>query len=166
MKPLSDDELRMNQQAVSVAASVLSEPVEAASRCEQITLDMRAEAAGVGAINRGLMRGMLSLSKASSTGRMGDGLRTAGLPPSFVLAVTATQVHAIEERQDGGNLVPGRLLKSWDRGGLRAKRSADLANIGQGVPEDRQVIILMLPIDPWTRLSAWASSPTCTPAGS
>jgi hypothetical protein len=35
MKRLSDRELLMNQQAATIAATVLSQPVEAATRCEQ-----------------------------------------------------------------------------------------------------------------------------------
>lgn len=147
MKPLSDDELRMNQQASSVAASVLSEAVEAATRCEQVTTDMMAEAAGVGAINRGMMRGMMKMNKASSVGRMGDGLRTGGLPKSFILAVGASQVYALEDKHDGGNLVAGKVLKSWNRDGFLAKRSPDVTNAAQGVPDDRQVLILFLPIE-------------------
>lgn len=147
MKPLSDDELRMNQQASSVAASVLSQAVEAATRCEQVTIDMTAEAAGVGAINRGMMRGMMAMNKASSVGRMGDGLRTGGLPKSFVLAVTASQVHALEDKHDGGSLVAGKVLKSWDREGFLAKLSPAVMNSPQGVPDDRQVLTLFLPIE-------------------
>jgi hypothetical protein len=147
MKLLSDDELRLNQQASSVAASVLSEAVVAATRCEQVTTDMRAEAAGVGAINRGLMRGMMSMNKASSVGRMGDGLRSGGLPKSFVLAVTATQVHALEDKHDGGTLVAGKVLKSWERNGFRAGLSPAVMNTATGVPDDRQVLTLFLPIE-------------------
>ncbi len=147
MKPLSDDELRFNQQASSVAASVLSEAVEAATRCEQVTTDMMAEAAGVGAINRGMMRGMMKMNKASSVGRMGDGLRTGGLPKSFILAVGASQVYALEDKHDGGNLVAGKVLKSWKRDGFLAKRSPDVTKAAQGVPDDRQILILFLPIE-------------------
>jgi hypothetical protein len=147
MKLLSEDQLRGNEQAASVASSVLSEPVEAATRCEQITMDMKAEAAGVGGINRGLMRGMRSMNKISSVGRMGDGLETAGLPKSFIIAVTADQVHAIEDKQDDGELVPGKVLRTWDRAGFRAKLSPTMANMGSGVTDDRQVLILMLPIE-------------------
>jgi hypothetical protein len=46
MNPLSERELRMNHQAAMAAASVLSEPVEAAARCEQVTRDLRREALG------------------------------------------------------------------------------------------------------------------------
>ena len=46
MKQLSDEELRMNEQAAAAAAKAVGEPVEAAARCEQVTQDMRMEAAG------------------------------------------------------------------------------------------------------------------------
>lgn len=147
MKQLTDDELRMNQQASTVAASVLGEPVVAATRCEQVNIDMAAEAAGIGRINRGLMRGMMAMNKATKVGGMGDTLRTAGLPNSFVLAVTATQVHAVEDKRDHGQLVAGKVLRSWERAGVRAKLSPAILNTGQGVPEDRQVISLLLPIE-------------------
>jgi hypothetical protein len=147
MKPLSAEELQMNQQAASVAASVLSEAVEAATRCEQVTTDMMAEAAGVGAINRGMMRGMKKMMSGGSVGQMGKGLETGGLPKSFVLAVTADKVCAIEDKHDGSTLVAGKLLKTWDRQGFLAKRGPQQMNVASGVPEDRQVIILYLPIE-------------------
>ena len=37
MKALTDEDLRMNEQAKDVAAQVLGESVLAATRCEQIT---------------------------------------------------------------------------------------------------------------------------------
>jgi hypothetical protein len=147
MKPLTDDQLRMNQQASTVAAGALSEPVIAATRCEQITMDMQAEAAGVRAIDRALMRGTMKLNKATSVGRMANTMLNAGLPNSFVLAVTANQVHAIEDKHSGGDLVAGKVLSSWDRDGLRARLALDILNVGQGVPDDRRVLILTLPIE-------------------
>jgi putative oligomerization/nucleic acid binding protein len=147
MKLLTDNDLRVNQQAASVAATVLGQPVQAATRCEQVSTDMAAEAAGVGSLSRGMMRGMMAMNKASSVGRMGDSLRSAGLPNSFILAVTETQVHAIEDKQKGGELVPGDVLRSWDRAGFLAKRGPDILNTATGVPEDRQVLILHLPIE-------------------
>src|SRR5262249_26247391 len=101
----------------------------------------------VGAINRGLMRGMMKMNKATSVGRMADGLRTGGLPSSFVLAVTATKVYAIEDKDSGGELVAGKVLKSWDRDGFQARRGNPITNPALGVPEDRQVLILLLPIE-------------------
>jgi hypothetical protein len=47
LEPLSHRELRMNQQAATIAASVLSEAVEAATRCEQLTSDMKAQTLGM-----------------------------------------------------------------------------------------------------------------------
>ena len=142
MKPLSNDELRMNARAATVAASVLGEPVEAAARCEQVTVEMTAEAAGVGAVNRGLMRGMMKMNKASSVGRMADGLRSGGLPKSFLLAVTASKVYALEDKERGA-----KVLKSWDREGFQARLGNAVTNPALGVPEDRQVLILFLPIE-------------------
>jgi hypothetical protein len=149
MKPLTNDELRMNEQATAIAASVLSEAVLAATRCEQVTMDMAAGAAGVGGINRGMMRGMKALGGAMmpSVGGMSKELEKAGLPKSFVLAVTQSQVHALEDKHDGGQLVAGKVLKSWDREGFRATRGAEGMNVASGVPDDRQMLILYLPIE-------------------
>src|ERR1700722_6238553 len=117
MELLSDAALRLNTQASAVAATVLSEPVEAATRCEQVTQDMRLGAAGVGGINRGLVRGMKAMNRAvmPRVGGGGEELETAGLPQSFVLAVTASKVHALEDKHDGDTLLAGKILKSWDR---------------------------------------------------
>lgn len=149
MKPLSERELRMNQQAAMAAAAVLSEPVEAATRCEQVSQDMRREASGFGGIMRGMMRVNDAMGRATpgTIGRMSTQIETAGLPNSFILAVTRSQVIAIEERQQGDDLVAGRVLKSWDRAGFAARRDNDRANAYRGVPEDRQVLILFLPIE-------------------
>jgi hypothetical protein len=149
MKPLSDGELAMNQQAATVATSVLSEPVVAATRCEQVTQDMTMEAAGVGGVSRGMMKGMMKMNRAimPSMGSMEKELQGGGLPKSFVLAVTATQVAAIEDKQDGGSLVAGKVLKSWPREGFMAKHGPQGMNMASGVPDDRQMLILYLPID-------------------
>lgn len=53
----------MNEQAVDVAAAVVGQAVEAATRCEQVTQDMTLEAAGVGAVNRGFVKGAKGLSR-------------------------------------------------------------------------------------------------------
>lgn len=147
MKVLSEDELRMNEQAANLAAEALATPVEAATRCEQLTTDMAAGAAGVSSMNRGMMRGMTKMTKFTSVGKMGDGIRSAGLPDLFILAVSSTEVHAIEAKEHKGSLVAGKVLRSWAREGFQAKISAGIANMSFGVPEDRQVIILTLPIE-------------------
>ena len=149
MKELSGEELQMNQQAAGIAASVLGQAVVAATRCEQVTQDMQAEAAGVGSVSRGLMRGMKSMNKVMmpSLGKMSTELEGGGLPKSFVLAVTESQVHALEDQHDGGKLIAGKVLKSWDREGFLVKQSPQGLNASSAVPDDRQVIILFLPIE-------------------
>ncbi len=149
MKPLSQDDLRMNQQASTVAASVVSEAVVAATRCEQVTQDMRMGAAGVGGFSRGMMRGMKSMNRAMmpSVGNVGKELETAGLPNSFVLAVSESKVYALEDKHNGADLVAGKILKSWDRDGFTARRGAEQMNAMSGVPDDRQVLTLFLPIE-------------------
>jgi hypothetical protein len=53
--------------------------------------------------------------------RMGadmDRMHDGGLPKSFILAVTATDVHALEDTESSPEVV-----KSWDRQGFTAKTS-------------------------------------------
>jgi hypothetical protein len=78
---------------------------------------------------------------------MAKGLETGGLPKSFVLAVTESHVHALEDKRDGDNLVAGKVLNSWDRNGFRASLGPAIASAAQGVPDDRQVLVLYLPIE-------------------
>jgi hypothetical protein len=139
----------MNEQAAEVAASVLGEHVEAATRCEQVTRDMRLEAAGVSGVNRGILKGMRGMSRVMMPRTAGglEKMETGGLPRSFVLAVTTGRVYAIEDKQKDGVLVAGRVVASWDREGFVAKLSPDGMNTMNGVPDDRQVIVLYLPLD-------------------
>lgn len=129
MKRLSDTELRMNDQAATVAASALGQPVEAASRCEQLSTKATQMYPAGGEV----------WSKQVPNG--------TGLPKSFVLAVTRTHIHALEDNQHRNELVPGRVIKSWDRAGFRAHIGGDaMAALGK-VPDDRQMLMLFLPID-------------------
>jgi hypothetical protein len=130
LKRLSDRELLMNQQAATVAASVLSQPVEAATRCEQIsTKATKMYAAGGGDM------------------RWKNVPNGTGLPKSFILAVTRTHVYALEDKEHRGELVPGHVLKTWDRLGFRAQPGRDAMLAANGMPDDRQSLILFLPID-------------------
>lgn len=150
MKALTDVELRMNEEAASVATSVLGQPVEAAARCEQVTQDMQLEAAGVGSINRGFVKGAKAMSRVMMPRTMGSmkQMETGGLPRSFVLAVTADKVHAIEDKHDGDSLVAGKVIQSWDRTSFMAKRNAAAGmNVISGVPDDRQLLIIYLPLE-------------------
>jgi hypothetical protein len=150
MKALSEEELLINQQAATVAASVLPEAVLAATRCEQVTDAMTAEAVGVGAVTRWGMRVSRKMSRAmpamTSVGGMAKYMEMAGLPDSFILAITAGHVYALEDKRDGGQLVPGKVLKTWDRG-FRASFGTPQMQRSMGVPDDRQMLILFLPID-------------------
>jgi hypothetical protein len=68
-------------------------------------------------------------------------MRGGGLPNTFVLAVTETQIHALEDKHKDGQLYGGKVLKSWDREGFRAT-----AGVAIGVPgDDRQQLTLYLP---------------------
>ena len=168
MGPSTDSELRWNQQAAMAAASVLSEPVEAATRCEQATRDMRRKASGFGGLARGMMRANDAFSQAMP-GPLGDMTRqmeNAGLPNSFILAITRNQVHAIEEMRRGDDLAAGRVLKSWDRAGFQARLGNERANAYRGVPEDRRVLILFLPIEGGGSRMARAAARNSAAAGS
>jgi hypothetical protein len=150
MKPLTEEQLRMNEQAVGVAASVVGEPVEAACRCEQATQDMMLEAAGVGAVNRGFVKGAKGLSRAMMPRTMGGmkQMETGGLPKSFVLAASATKVYALEDKEDHGKLAPGKVLQTWDRDAFQAKRNEIQGmNVTTGLPDDRQLLIIYLSLE-------------------
>ena len=144
MQPLSDRELRMNEQAATIAASVLSQAVEAATRCEQLTSDMKAQTMGMEGLHRvdRALRGALMPSKARALNELG----TAGLPNSFIFAVTSSHVHALEDNHNGDDLIAGKVLRSWDRAVVRARHAVENFYAG-AVPNDRQVLILYLPIE-------------------
>lgn len=134
MNPLSDGESLLNHQAATVAASVLSEPVEAAAPCQQLTRDMQRKASGFGGIARGVMRFNDAVGRATpgTMGQMSRQMETAGLPNRFILAVTRSHVHALDEKRQGDNLVAGGVLKSWDRAGFQARRGNDRSNAFRG----------------------------------
>jgi hypothetical protein len=129
MKRLSDREFRMNEQAAMVAATVLGQPVEAATRCEQFSTKATQMYPAGGEV----------WSKQIPNG--------TGLPKSLVLAVTRSHIHALEDKQHRNELVAGRVIKSWDRAGFRAHTGNNaMAALGH-VPDDRQTLMLFLPID-------------------
>jgi len=147
MEPFSDRELMMNQQAATLAASVLCAPVQAATRCERVTEDMQLAAAGTGGVTRWIARVNRAMTPNVGLGGMGKNFQTGGLPPTFVLALTANQVCALEDKHDGDRLVAGNVLKSWAREGFLAKLYPAGVNARLGVPDDRQVLTLFLPIE-------------------
>lgn len=140
---------QVNQQAAGVATETLNDSVVAAAHCEQVSQGQQLKAAGVGGATRGMAKFGSKMGRAMmpSVGNMAKGLEGGGLPGSFILAVTSTQIHAIEEKEKKGQLVPGKVLKSWDREGFRASLGNDAINAVSGVPEDRQAITLYLPLD-------------------
>ncbi len=130
MKRLSDADLRMNEQAASIAASVLGQPVEAATRCEQVSTK---------ATQMFPSSGGEVWSKQVPNG--------TGLPKSFVLAVTSTHIHALDFKERRGELEAGRVIKSWDHAGFRAHTGGNAMVALGHVPDDRQALMLFLPID-------------------
>ncbi len=135
--PLSrEEELLINQQAATVAASVLSEAVLAATRCEPAEKATRFTA-------NPLAPGRVY----HSTQAWENYMRTHGLPSSFILAVTAGRVHALEDKHDGGQLLPGRVLKAWGRSAVLIRVPTDQVQRIYEPAGDRQVVLLWLPID-------------------
>ena len=166
---MTPDELRWNEQAATAAGAVLSDQVEAATRAEQVTTDMTAKAAGIGGGTRAMARGGEKLGMGIAKIMPGmrkpmrgmDTMRTAGLPSSFILAVTPTQVHAIEAKEKkGADLAAGKVLSTWDRPGFRAQRGNEMAASAQGVPADRQMIVLYLPNEKVSQLTPGVAMPT------
>ncbi len=140
----------MNEQAASVATSATGDAIEAAARLEQCTQDMQLQAFGVGGVNRGFVKASKGLSRVLMPRTMGGikNMETGGLPTSFVLAASKTKVYAIEDKHDGGQLVAGKVLMTWDRDGFSARRAAQpvMAAV-TGVPEDRQLLTVYIPLD-------------------
>jgi Short C-terminal domain len=148
--PLSQEELQMNADAANVASSAVGEPIEAATRVEQVTEDQQLAAAGVGGFNRGFVKASKGLSRVMMPRTMGGmkNMQTGGLPKSFVLAVSSSKVYALEDKQDGGKLVAGKVLEEWDRSTFMAKRNnAQGMNVISGAPEDRQLVVIYLKLD-------------------
>ena len=149
MKPITAEDLAINEQAKGVASSVLGESVLAATRLEQITTDTMAQAAGVGGVVRGMAKFSRGMAKATGGNlisggamKMGDEMRGGGLPKSFILAVTDNQIHALEDKQKGGQLEAGKVLKSWGRDEIKAS-----SGVAIGVPgDDRHQLTLYLPM--------------------
>jgi hypothetical protein len=146
---MSDSEMQLNLQAATIASSVLAVPVEAATLCEQVTRDMKRKASGFGGFSRGMSRASDAIGRAmpGTMGQMSRQIETADLPNRFILAVTRSQVYAVEERRHGDELIAGAVLKSWDRSSFQARRGNERRNAFQGIPDDRQVLILFLPIE-------------------
>jgi hypothetical protein len=140
---------QINEQAMSVASSVVNDSVVAAAHCEQVTQDQQLKAAGVGGGSRAAAKFGTKLGGAimPSVGNMAKGLQGGGLPERFILAVTSSQVVALEEKEKKGELKPGKVLKSWDREEIRASMGNDVIGAVSGTPENRQVITLYLPLD-------------------
>jgi hypothetical protein len=165
---MTADELRWNEQATAAAGAVLSDPVTAATRAEQVTTDMAAKQAGVGAGTRAMARGGMKFGKMMTKIMPGmgsvrglDTMRTAGLPGTFIIAVTATQLHAIEaDQKQGADLTAGKVLKTWDKGGLNPRLEPEIASQAQGVPPDRQVLVVNLPNEKVAQMVPGVGMPT------
>src|SRR5262249_16694434 len=141
---------QVNQEAAGVATEVLNESIVGACHFEQVTQGQQLKAAGVGGATRGMAKFGTKMGEAMmpSVGNMAKGLRGAGLPDNFILAVTANQVVAIEEKDKKGKLVKGKVLKSWNRDEVSANMNAtEVMGAVSGTPDDRQVITLYLPLD-------------------
>jgi hypothetical protein len=141
---------QVNQEAAGVATEVLNDSVVAACHMEQVTQSQQLKAAGIGGATRGMAKFGTKLGEGMmpGVGNMAKGLRGAGLPENFILAITSSQIHAIEEKDKKGKLVKGKVLKSWNKDEVRASMNAsEVMGAVSGTPEDRQVITLYLPLD-------------------
>jgi hypothetical protein len=143
MKPLCGDELvGINQQAATAAAAVLSEAVVAATLCQskipfEAKFNHRSRWFGRGVTETQANENRITKAE--------DWLASGGLPDSFILAVTAGSICAIEDKRKGEQLFPGTVLKSWVRSGFRA--SVDPRPLSTTVPADCQLLRLCLPIE-------------------
>jgi hypothetical protein len=140
---------QINEQAMSLASSVLNDSVIAAAHMEQVTQDQQLKAAGVGGGSRMAAKFGTKLGGAMmpSVGNMAKGLQGGGLPESFILAVTSSEITAIEEKEKKGELKAGKVLKSWPREEIRASMGGQVVEAVSGTPGDRQEITLYLPLD-------------------
>lgn len=140
---------QVNEQAMGVATSVLNDSVIAAAHMEAVSQDQQMKVAGIGGGTRGMAKFGTKVGRGMmpGVGKMAKGLESSGLPQSFILAVTSSQVVAIEEKEKKGELVSGKVLKSWDRDSVSARMGDATLNAASGVPEDRQGITLYLPLD-------------------
>jgi hypothetical protein len=143
-KPLSrEEELQFNEQAATIAASVLPEAVMAATRCEP------AEKASSVPKHQNIAATTVNVSRNARSAAIY--MRNNGLPDSFILAVTAAHVYVREDRRDGGQLVAGTVLKTWDRSAVLVRVPVDQVAAEHqrryGLSDDHRVILLWLPVD-------------------
>jgi hypothetical protein len=141
---------QINEQAMSVASSVVNDSVIAAAHMEAVTMDQQLKGFGVGGGSRMAAKFGTKLGGAimPSVGNMSKALESSGLPENFIMAVTSSQVVAIEEKEKKGELKAGKVLKSWSRDEVSANMNAgEVMAAVSGAPEDRQVITLYLPLD-------------------
>ena len=162
---MTPDELKWNEQAAGAAGSVLSEQVEAATRCQELKVGMAVGAVGMGKGMQTTANASMKLSRGMSKlmpGMKGvSDLRTGGLPSTWLIAVTPTKVHAIEAKEKKGkDLSAGKVLQTWDRNGFQATRGMDIAAAAQGVPADRQVLTLYLPNQMLANMAPGLGQPT------
>lgn len=163
---MTPDELKWNEQAAGAAGAVLSEQVEAATRCQELKVGMAVGAVGMGKGMQGMANASMSISKGM-TKFMGKSMRgvgemrTGGLPSTWLIAVTPTKVHALEcKEKKGKDLSAGKVLQTWDRQGFQAQRGMDIAASAQGVPADRQILTLYLPNQMLANMAPGIGQPT------
>ncbi len=143
MQALYGDELAgINQQAATVAAAVLSEPVVAATLAQSRIpfikkFENRSRWFGRGATEQNAYDNRISSTEVW--------LESGGLPDSFILAVTASSIFVIEDKRKDAQLFAGQVLKTYVRSGFRA--SVDARPLSTSVPLDCQLLMLCLPLE-------------------
>jgi Short C-terminal domain len=128
-------ESQFNDDARVAAESTLQQQVLAASQCRRFGATDRM-AAQIGGVQGASLRLGSMMNRTSRTFNQ-------GLPEHFLVAVTATGVHALEFGEKRGALTVGSEYVRWDRATLAPTLSPALP----GTPPDGQVVIVRPPPD-------------------
>jgi hypothetical protein len=116
MKALYGDELvGINQQVATVAASVLSEPVVAATLAQSRIPFIKKFHNRSRWFGRGVTEQNAYDNRISSTEVW---LESGGLPESFILAVTASSMYVIEDKRKDAQLFAGHQRLGEERSAL------------------------------------------------
>ncbi len=134
--------MSLNDQALAGAAGVLKkEAVVPASMCRRFSVQDRVISQFAG------MQKLALQMKVGSADSMG---MNQNLPEQFLIAVTDTQVHALEAKDKRGRLKVGKPCVTWDRQALEPVLAPPLPPEVPGfldTPADSQVVVVHPPPD-------------------
>jgi len=132
----------LNDQALAGAAGVLKkEAVVAASMCRRFSVQDRVISQFAGMQKLALQ---MQVGSADSMGM------NQNLPEQFLIAVTDSQVHALEAKDKRGRLKVGKPWVTWDRQALEPALAPPLPPQAPGfldAPPDSQVVVVHPPPD-------------------